>query len=91
LFNYLQKYKERADDLVTETVEATPAVQLTRVTVAAEERVGSAWLGCIAALSYHCPFMGQLQNLLNDLAVTISIGAKRISRVGQRNLGRLTN
>lgn len=69
LFNYLFKNtSERADDLVTETVEVDPTGPIDAGDSGLPKNVlvARGW-GALMRSSYH-PFMGQLQTLLNDLA-----------------------
>lgn len=69
LFSYLFKNtNERADDLVTETVEIDPSgpIDAGESGLPKNVLVARGW-GALMRSSYH-PFMGQLQKLLNDLA-----------------------
>jgi hypothetical protein len=69
IFIYLFKNtKERADDLATETVEIDPSGPIDAGDSGLPKNVlvARGW-GALLRSSYH-PFMGQLQNLLNDLA-----------------------
>ncbi|WP_354686737.1 hypothetical protein [Cupriavidus necator] len=69
LFNYLFKTtKERADDLVTDTVEVDPSGPIDAGLSGLPKNVlvARGW-GALMRSSYH-PFMGQLQHLLNSLS-----------------------